>query len=249
MTRLIDTSLPSLVMLPGTLCDAHLFAEQIKALPVDIRVGDLSRSTTIEALADDVLMNAPPTFALAGLSLGGIVAAEIVRKAPERVLGLALLDTNLQAASPEQSSERTRWVSDARAGHFATVVAENLVRPLTADPVRHGAAIFEMAMRVGVQTFGRQTQAILSRPDRAMILEDIRVPVLIACGSVDRVTPPSLHEELASRCPSGQLVVIPDAGHLSTIDQPAALNKVLGRWLKTCKNNKQEGIGNEHNFA
>jgi len=241
MTKLIDTSLPPLVMLPGTLCDDELFAAQIRDLPTNVHIGDLTTSDSIEAMAEDVLRSAPETFALAGLSLGGIVAAEVVAQAPDRVVGLALLDTNLAAPSSDQITDRVHLAAEVRVGHFAAVVAR-LVPLLTVDVVTHGRAIFDMAMRVGHEAFLRQNTALLSRPDR-------HLPVLIACGCLDLITPTAIHEELVRRCPSGRLAVVPDAGHLSTIDQPAALTRVLSRWLQTCDNNLQEGPGHEYNFA
>lgn len=249
MTRLIDTSLPPLVMLPGTLCDEFLFAKQIAALPAETHVGDITRSNSIEKLAIDVLENAPATFALAGLSLGGIVAAEVVRQAPERVVGLALLDTNLAASGVKDDAERNARAAEVRVGHFPTVVARDLVVPLTSDVETHGTSIFDMAMRVGAAAFLRQLEAAKHRPDRQHLLDELDIPVLIACGCLDAVTPTAHHEELVKRCLRGHLAVVPDAGHLSTIDQPAALTRVLGRWLQTCDNNLQEGPGHEYNFA
>lgn len=242
-------TMTDLVMLPGTLCDKALFAGQIRSLPVNVHVGDLTKSDTIEGMALDVLRAAPERFALAGLSLGGIVAAEIVRVAPERVVGLALLDTNLNAPSPEQLRDRSVWEADVRAGHFATLVAENFLIPLTAHPDVHSETIFAMAMRVGPTAFLRQNAALVQRLDRRHILNGLDIPVLIACGCFDTITPTALHEELVKRCSRGHLAVVPDTGHLSTIDQPAALTQVLSRWLQTCDNNLQEGPGHEFNFA
>ncbi len=249
MTHLIDTSLAPVVMLPGTLCDEFLFSHQLDALPTEVHVGDLTRSDSIDELAHDVLEDAPQTFALVGHSLGAIVAAEIARIAPGRVEKLALLDTNLGPSTPDLDERRLAWATEARAGHFATVVVEHLVFPLTSDLVLHGKDVFDMAIRVGAGAFIRQNHAVLDRPDRRHILDDLDIPVLIACGALDAVTPTALHEELVKRCSRGHLAVVPNAGHLSTIDQPAALTKVLGRWLKTCDNNLQEGPGHEYNSA
>lgn len=242
---------PPLILIPGTLCDEALFSPQVLALGRQAVVADITGADTIAELAADVLRSAPQAFAVAGLSLGGIVAAEIVAQAPERVIGLGLLDTNLDAPDGAQLQNRSRWAHDVRAGHFANLVADNFVHPLTNDSARHGQAIFDMAMRVGPTAFLNQNAALLDRHDRRPILETLDVPVLIACGALDQVTPVAIHEELAERCEFAQTAVIPDAGHLSTIDQPKAATRVLADWLQTCiTNNLQEGQeNNEYNFG
>jgi pimeloyl-ACP methyl ester carboxylesterase len=246
----MSTSMP-LVLIPGTLCDDELFAHQLRDLPIAVSVANITRSDTIEGMADDVLAKAPSQFAVAGLSLGGIVAAEMLHRAPERILGLGLLDTNLDAASSAQIATRTRWASDALSGRFASMVADELVEPLTSNVERHGPAVFEMAMRVGSAAFLNQNNALMHRHDRRGVLDTVEVPVLVACGALDELTPRSLHDDLVQRCAFATKAVVPDAGHLSTIDQPAALTRVLGSWIQTCINTKhlQEGQENEHNFA
>jgi pimeloyl-ACP methyl ester carboxylesterase len=246
----MTASLP-LVLVPGALCDEALFGVPFRSLSSSVVVAKITGEDTIEAMAESVLAEAPPEFAIAGLSLGGIVAAEIVDRAPHRVRGLGLLDTNLGEVSEDQVATRTRWASQVRAGQFASMVAEELVTPLTSDADRHGGAIFDMAMRVGAAAFLRQNHALLHRHDRRQLLDSVSVPVLVACGGLDTVTPPFLHGELVQRCALGTYRVVPDAGHLSTIDQPEALAHVLTGWIQTCNTNKhlQEGQENEYNLA
>lgn len=237
-----------LVLIPGTLCDNELFAGQLEDLPVAVSVADITKSDTIEGMADDILADAPSQFAVAGLSLGGIVAAEITHRAPERVLGLGLLDTNLDGTSPEQIETRILRASEVRAGGFARMVSERLVAPLTSDVERHGSAIFDMAMRVGPAAFLKQNEALMHRHDRRFILDDITVPVLVACGACDEITPRAMHEDLVQRCAFATKAVVPDAGHLSTIDQPAALTRVLLGWIQTCITNQQLQEGKSHEY-
>ncbi len=224
------------VLLPGSLCDERLFTAQIDALGADhdVHVGDLTRSSSIEAMADDVLARAPDRFAVAGLSLGGIVATELASRAPERLTGVAVLDTNLAIPDGLQVERRTAWAQRARSGEFAQLIADEFVEPMTADAVAHGGLIFDMAFEAGVTTFLRQNEALLQRRDRRDDLASLSVPVLVAAGREDRMCPPHLHEDLAARTAHAELVLVDGAGHLSTIDQPAALNDALQSWLRRC---------------
>ena len=224
------------VLLPGTLCDSALFAHQLDALGSRAAVGDISRSCSFAAIAACVLADAPPRFALAGLSLGGIVAVEVAHQAPQRVAGLALLDTSLAAPDDGQLRARRRWERDVRSGHFARVVGE-MVGTLTIDPALNGQTILEMALRIGPKVFLRQNEALLHRRDRADDLASFVGPILVACGHDDKICPPTSHYDLVMRVPHARLAVVDGAGHLSTLDQPEALTSVLEEWLETCSNN------------
>ncbi|MGI9604626.1 MAG: alpha/beta fold hydrolase [Acidimicrobiales bacterium] len=233
------------IMLPGSLCDERVFAAQVDALDADVSVADLTRFDTIPALAAAVLASAPPRFLLAGLSLGGIVATEIARVAADRLAGLALLDTNLGPAPNQQLELRDRWAQDTRAGHFTTAVAEAFVDQLTADAPSNGELIFEMAMAIGPAAFLRQNAAISSRRDLRHVPGRLSAPVLVMNGALDRVCPTSIHDELMPTLSDGYRIVVPDAGHLVTIDQPVAASAALNTWLETC-HNKQQQEGNPH---
>ena len=231
------------VFAPGSLCDGRLFHDQIVAVG-DAMLADLNADESIEAMAERLLRDAPSRFALVGLSLGGIVAAEVVRQAPLRVAGLALIDTNLDAPNVGQLETRRRWAAEVRSGHFPLVVAE-LLPQMTACPAEHGALITKMALAAGPAAFLRQNAALLQRSDRRPSLSSIEVPTLVACGALDTVCPPTIHADLADRTPHARLAVVVEAGHLSTIDQPAALTSALMDWLKLC-NNHQPRKGTTH---
>jgi len=221
------------ILLPGSLCDERLFAHLLPALGGRCRVADLSLDDSIEAMARRVLDAAPPRFAVLGLSLGGIVAAEIAIIAPERIVGMALIDTNLDAPDEAHLRTRGRWAGDVRAGHFARLV-EEFVPTLTVSPEIHGPLIVEMAMSIGPAAFLRQNDALSDRPDRRPVVSTMQCPTLIACGRDDYLCPPELHHDLATSAPHARLAVIAQAGHLSTIDQPAALTGAISEWLKLC---------------
>ncbi len=224
------TDLP-VVYIPGSLCDARVFTAQLLGVQAPATVANIYSDDSIEAMAQRVLADAPETFCVVGLSLGGIVAAEVAAIAPERVKGVALLDTNLDAPNDQQIRTRTRWASDTRAGHFIDVVTE-LISEMTAWPAVTGPEILAMARDLGPAVFLSQNRALLHRTDRRQLVSLFDCPTLIACGEGDRVCSPGVHAELASYNPRAKLVMIENAGHLSTIDQPEALNRVLNDWIE-----------------
>ena len=225
------------IFLPGSLCDERVFADQLREIDQPCEVADLTLDDSIAAMAIRVLRAAPPRFALVGLSMGGIVASEIARVAPERVLAMALLDTNLGVADDLQLRTRRRWASDVRSGRFAQVV-EELVPALTISPEAHGPLIVEMATAVGPAGFLRQNEALLHRRDQQSIVSRFQGPILIACGSHDRLCSPRVHADLAARFAHARLLVVEQAGHLSSIDQPVALTRGLTDWLDDLNRNQ-----------
>ena len=225
------------IFLPGSLCDERVFADQLREIDQPCEVADLTLDDSIAAMAIRVLRAAPPRFALVGLSMGGIVASEIARLASERVLAMALLDTNLGVADDLQLRTRRRWASDVRSGRFAQVV-EELVPALTISPEAHGPLIVEMATAVGPAGFLRQNEALLHRRDQLSIVSRFQGPILIACGSDDRLCSPRVHADLAARFAHARLLVVEQAGHLSSIDQPVALTRGLTDWLDDLNRNQ-----------
>ena len=225
------------IFLPGSLCDERVFADQLREIDQPCEVADLPLDDSIAAMAIRVLRAAPPRFALVGLSMGGIVASEIARLASERVLAMALLDTNLGVADDLQLRTRRRWASDVRSGRFAQVV-EELVPALTISPEAHGPLIVEMATAVGPAGFLRQNEALLHRRDQLSIVSRFQGPILIACGSHDRLCSPRVHADLAARFAHARLLVVEQAGHLSSIDQPVALTRGLTDWLDDLNRNQ-----------
>jgi pimeloyl-ACP methyl ester carboxylesterase len=189
----------------------------------------------IEELAAAVLHNAPfDTFAIAGLSMGGYIALEVLKQAPQRVKKIALLDTNARSDTPEQSEKRRALMAVAQGGGFGKVTEMLLPalvnRARSYDPQVVGV-VRTMARNIGVTSFQEQEEAIIHRPDRRPWLKEIRCPTLILCGKQDTLTPPVLHEEMASAIKNAKLVIIEDCGHLSTIEQPEEVNSAMRSWL------------------
>ena len=227
---------PPLLLLPGLLCDEALWAPQIDALAeqADMRVADLTRDDSVKAMAKRALDAAPGRFALAGLSMGGYVALEIVATAPERVERLALLDTSGRADTPEQLRRRQGLIALAGRGEFKGVTPRLL--PLLIHPARIEdealtGIVMGMAERVGKDAFLRQQRAIMGRPDRRPLLSKIHVPTLVLCGNEDALTPVELSREMAAGIATSRLTLVPDCGHLSTLERPEAVNAALRRWL------------------
>jgi pimeloyl-ACP methyl ester carboxylesterase len=225
-----------LVLLPGLLCDAALWRPQIEALGdvVSCRVADLTRHDSMDEMARAVLAEAPDRFALAGLSMGGYVAQEIMRQAAERVTRLALLDTSARADSDEQRARRRGLIELAHKGRFKGVTPRLLPQLIAPDRLEDKPLVdivLGMAERVGKDGFLRQQAAILGRPDGRPDLRRIRVPALVLCGREDALTPLERHEEMASLIPGSRLVVIERSGHLSTLERPEEVTAAMREWL------------------
>jgi pimeloyl-ACP methyl ester carboxylesterase len=227
---------PTLILLPGLLCDAGLWQAQRKRFAdrCEIVVADLTRDDSMRKMAGRVLASAPERFALAGLSMGGYVAQEIVREAPARVTRLALLDTSARPDSPEQAERRHALIALAKTGTFKGVTPRLL--PLLIHPARLQdravtGVVMTMAERVGQAAFLRQQSAILGRPDGRAALARIACPALVLCGRQDVLTPPALSEEMARAIPDARLVLLDDCGHLAPLEQPDAVNDALEEWL------------------
>jgi len=227
-----------LVLLPGLLCDQALWQAQATALE-DIAkpaVADLTRDDSLPVMARRVLAAAPPRFALAGLSMGGYVAQEIMRQSPDRVSRLALLDSSARAETPAQTARRRTVIELAQRGAFKAVAPQLWPLFVHPDRLEDTPLVNEftaMAERVGPDAFLRQQQAIMARPDGRADLPRIAVPALLLCGREDQVTPLALHEEMASLIPGAHLLVIEHCGHLSTMERPAEVAAALRRWLLT----------------
>jgi pimeloyl-ACP methyl ester carboxylesterase len=199
----------------------------------EVQVADLTQDDRVEAMAARVLAQAPARFALAGLSMGGYVAFEILRQAPERVSRLALLDTTAAPDSPERALQRRRSLAILKRGRFLGVTQQLL--PTLVHP-RHvhgpvGQAVQAMAQRVGPEAYRRQQTAILHRPDSRPLLPTLTPPTLVLGGADDALTPPAVVQALAAAIPRAQLHTLPDCGHLPTLEQPEATSALMRHWL------------------
>ena len=225
-----------LLLLPGLLCDRALWEPQLAGLSdiADMQVADLTKHNSVAAMARSVLEAPPPRFALAGLSMGGYVSFEIMRQASDRVDRLALLDTSARPDTAEQIEIRRTLMSMCETGEFKGVTPRLLPRwihPSRLDDKALTETVISMTGRVGREAFLRQQQAIIDRPDSRPGLSRIRCPTLVLCGREDQSTPVEVHREIAADIPNARLVVVPDCGHLSTLERPHAVNAALRSWL------------------
>lgn len=231
------TAKPTLVLMPGLLCDEALWRHQIDTLAdvADVVVADMSQDDSIGGMVDRMLAAAPERFALAGLSMGGYAALEAVRRAPERIERLALLDTNARADTEERREERRRAMKLVESGNFQGMTKRLLPWFVHADRVDDEvlmSVVRNSAKNIGNDAFLRQQTAIMSRPDIRPDLGRIACPTLVLCGRQDRMTPVDLHEEIAAAIPGAKLVVVEDCGHLAPLEQPHAVSAVLRYWLQ-----------------
>ena len=230
-------TLPAL-LIPGLNCSPRLYTAQMPALWTfgPVIVADHRRDESMDAIAARILGNAPPRFALIGLSMGGYIAMAIMRAAADRVAKLALLDTGPRADTPQQTENRKRQIDVALGGRFGEI--PGLQWPMLVHKNRqHDAAlkdvVVKMAEETGAEAFVRQQRAILSRPDSRPGLPQIGCPTLILVGDGDQLTPPELSEEMNALIPGSRLVTVPDCGHLSTLERPEAATKALVEFMQS----------------
>lgn len=239
---------PALVLVPGLLCDGRLWrhqAEGLADLAGSIVIPDVTGQDSVAGMARSILQAAPGRFALAGLSMGGYVALEIMRRAPGRVEALALLDTSARPDTPEQTEARLALVGLARAGRFDEVwqgLLPKIVHPDRTEEKGLRSDVRAMARAVGPEGFERQERAIIGRPDSRDDLPRISCPTLVLCGRDDALTPPHLHEELAGGIPGARLCRIDGCGHLSTLERPEAVTGAMRAWLQTLANRSGEDV-------
>lgn len=225
-----------IVFVPGLLCTEIMWQPQIAEFSGrhETTVAETKLDNSIDAMAARILADAPDQFALAGLSMGGYVAFEMMRQAPERVTRLALLDTRATCDTAVETERRRDMLALAGKGRFHGVT--DRLMPLLVHPDRLSETdltgdIKQMARDVGPDGFARQTEAIMNRRDSRDTCMEIAVPSLVLCGRQDKVTPLHQHEEMANLLPDVEMVVIEDCGHMSTMERPAETNAALQRWL------------------
>ena len=228
-----------LVLLPGMMCDERLFAPQISAFKEErlVQVVDISRADSMSAIASQVLDQAPDVFALAGLSMGGIVAMEILRQAPQRVERLALLDTNPRAELIDVQVNRNRQIQCVQNGELHRLMhcemfPHYLAQSLPAINAQNILSLCsDMAMSLGGAAFIRQSRALQNRIDQQQVLSQYRRPSLVLMGNEDTLCPLDRHQLMHTLLADSTLVVIDQAGHLTTLEQPEAVNLALKNWL------------------
>ncbi|MDO4904851.1 MAG: alpha/beta hydrolase [Lautropia sp.] len=231
----MTSRLPTL-MIPGLLCTPRLFEAQLTLFwqHGPVMVADTGTERDIVAQARLILADAPPVFRLLGLSMGGYLAFEILRQAPERVQELILLDTSARSDTPEGRDNRLRMIQLAEQGAFdrlAAMLYPNLVDVSRETDMVLEAIVTGMADDVGAAAYVNQQHIILSRPDSRPDLPDIRCRTLVVVGAGDRLTPPEIAAEMAEAIPDADMVIIDDCGHLSPLEQPKKLNRLLAQWL------------------
>jgi pimeloyl-ACP methyl ester carboxylesterase len=226
-----------LVLLPGMMCDARLFGPQIAELSADLAVmaAPVTQGERIEEIASNLLDLLPKRFALAGLSMGGIVAMEILRRAPDRITRLALMDTNPLAETPVVAANREPQIVRVRSGRLMEVMRDEM-KPnyLAPGPQRTDVLdlVMDMAETLGPEVFIRQSRALQRRRDQQAVLRKCKVPTLVLCGAHDQLCPIKRHSFMAELIPYARLVVLDDAGHLPTLEQPAQTTAALREWMQ-----------------
>ncbi|MEN8891379.1 alpha/beta fold hydrolase [Planktotalea arctica] len=224
------------VFLPGLMCDARLFGPQIAELSSDraVMCAPISQGERIEEIASELLAVLPGKFALAGLSMGGIVAMEILRRAPERVSRIALMDTNPLPETPQVAASREPQIIGARSGRLIEVMRDEM-KPnyLAPGPQRVDVLnlVMDMAGRMGPEVFVRQSRALQRRRDQQSTLRKCKVPALVLCGEHDLLCPVKRHVFMAELIPYAELKVISNAGHLPTLENPGATTEAIYDWL------------------
>lgn len=235
----------ALVLIPGLMCDQAMWQAQIASFStrVPIQIADHGELDSLVAMAERVLETAPKSFALAGHSMGGRVALEVVRlvsqQAPERITHLGLLDTGCHALPAGEAGERERatrqvFLMQAQKEGVAAMArnwVKGMVHPsrLTDAPLING--IVQMFARKSVKVFSAQIRALLARPQAYPLLSGIRCPTLVLCGTEDLNSPPAVNREMAAAIPNSQLVIIEQCGHMSMMEKPSDVNTALERWL------------------
>ena len=230
-----------LVLVPGLMCDEMVWAHQSQSLGAGrpVQIAQHGLSDTLGAMAERILSDAAPRFALAGHSMGGRVALEVLARAPARVTRLALLDTGYEALARGEPGDREkagrhRLLAIAqRDGMLAMAQdwARGMVHPERLADASLMDAIHSMIARAGVAQFEAQIRALLARPDRTDLLAQLRLPTLVLCGREDGWSPLSRHEQMARLIPGSRLVAVPECGHMSTMERPQAITDALSAWL------------------
>ncbi len=226
----------TLLLLPGLACAGAVWAPQLAAFEAErpVIVPDFRGQDSFEAMAQAALANAPARFALAGHSMGGRVALEILRQAPERVERLALLSTGVHPVDPQEIAPRSALVALAEREGMAAAVRDWLppmLHPRNRANTALVMTIEAMWNETTPQAFARQIHAALNRRDLRPLLPTIACPTLVLCGAEDSWSPPAQHQAIAAAIPGARLVIVPECGHMAPLEAPQQVNAELRRWL------------------
>ena len=228
-----------LVLVPGMMCDARLFSPQVAHFEAQrpVVVADITGADTVAELAAQILAQVEASkFALAGLSMGGIVAMEVARQRPDRLAGLALLDTNPWAEIEAVQQARGPQMDSVQAGGLLPLMRDQMAPKYTNirdTQCRHLDLVLAMAEALGPEVFLRQSRALRDRPDQIETLRSlIGLPGLALAGEEDQLCPPDRHQAIAEAMPDCTLTLLPGVGHLSTLEAPVAVNRALETWLE-----------------
>ena len=224
------------IFIPGLICSADLFAAQLAGLdhPVPPRVADTLGCDSLAGMAAAALASTEGMVVPVGLSMGGYVALEMVRQAPERVRGVGLLSTAYGTDTDERRAQREATIRMAQSDSFRGVtrhLLKSFLSPAAMQDDALVARVIAMAESVGRENFVLQQQAIMARRGQANTLRGLQVPALVLCGSLDTLTPPHISEEMAALAPDAELVILEDVGHLSTMEAPDAVTASLNAFL------------------
>jgi pimeloyl-ACP methyl ester carboxylesterase len=227
-----------ILLVPGLVCSPRYFAPVVPSLwrfgPVT--VANHIRDDNMGAIARRILAEAPPRFALAGHSMGGYIAFEIMRQAPSRVAKLALLNTQARADTPEATTRRRSMVDRVRSGQYRAVLDElfaGFVHPSRREDAALRQLCYDMGEDVGTENFERQLAAIIGRVDSRPSLAWIRCPTLVMSSDTDNIIPNALSKEMADGIHGAKLVIVGNCGHLPTVEQPEATAAALTEWLRS----------------
>ena len=223
-------------MVPGMMCDERIFSPQIEELSknLEVTVADISSFPTVRELASDLLKKAPKSFSLLGHSMGGIVAMEIYSQEPNRIEKLILMDTNTKAELDEVKLKREPQIKDVREGKLLEVMRDEMKPNYLAESENKSSVLdvcMDMALSLGPDVFINQSRALQKRTDQLNTIQSINIPVLIMCGSEDKLCTVERHEMMHNMISDSDLKIINNAGHMPTLEQPRETTEVLKEWL------------------
>jgi pimeloyl-ACP methyl ester carboxylesterase len=227
-----------LVLIPGLACNAVMWRSQMPVLPAQLRtrITDVhTRSDTIEDMARTLLDDCPGDLLLCGASMGSIVAMEAVRQAPQRVKGMALLGSNARPETDDMRKLREMAIALFESGRAAEVLRANVPLAFHARQASNSELVrtyIEFILEAGPAQLVRQNRALMSRPDARLHLASVACPVLVMCGDSDQLTPPENAREIAALIPSASLLMVPECGHMLTMERPDLVNAGLLQWLQ-----------------